>query len=326
MASPVVFSRWAAEPMPTPAQKYRQALIDLSGSEREILRLEQRWKKNALKWKKAATKVQNCIRSVFARRIVAIKRAKAKVDQKKCDLVAKAIDSYRLRRMDDAPRLASGALDIDPGCFEGYRVKGHVFLATKKYNEAIAEYTKVLGLVQDSTSRDACEFNTNECRFGRSRCYSILGLWKQAQNDLVFLMGVDPENSKYCYYRGLIRSRKKLWTLAAKDFAKCVELGDSSVAMWLRRGMAEASSQMWAEAAESFSAALLQDERAVEAYCLRGRTYCCLRKWEEAELDFKKALEINPDCQEAKDGLETVNIPHLPLPLRDSPGPSSGTP
>jgi len=300
--------KWTEAPLVTPAQKYRQALTDLLGNEREILRLEQRWKKNSKKWIKAATRVQSFVRFVCARQRVAELRAQADIDRRKRARIANAIDALRRRRFDEAAIEASEALNLDHKCFEGYRVMGHVYLAKQEHSKAVSQFTESIRL----------DVKHLECRLGRARCHGVLGNWQEAVDDLVYLMDIDAQTSTYWFFRGLIRSKLRQWQGAVSDFTKCVELGDTSATAWLRRGMAEASSQRWDEAVVSFSRSLECNEIDLSAYSLRGRTFCCLRKWEEAELDFKKVLEINPDNEEANAGLAIINIPHLPLPLTDA--------
>jgi tetratricopeptide (TPR) repeat protein len=290
----------------TPAQKYRKALSDLSGTERVILRLEQRWKKNLKKWTKAAIKLQCFVRVFFSRGFVASLRAQSAINESKKARILKALEAFRSRRFDEALSEADKSLSLDNKCLDGHRVRGHVFLAKKDFEASILAYSSALDL----------DVNNIECRLGRARCHCISENWGFACADLVHLMDIDPCNPTYWRLRGFVNSRLRNWPGAVSDFTKCIQLGVRSPSIWIQRGMAESSSQRWIEATESFSVALEESPQA-GIYCLRGRVYCCLRKWNEAEDDFKKALKLDPGCEDAKMGLSIVETPHLPLPLTD---------
>ena len=69
----------------TPAQHYRKAMTDLTGVERELVQLEQRWKKKINKWSSAAVVVQSLARGYFARTRVAVIREEVRIEKKQKD-------------------------------------------------------------------------------------------------------------------------------------------------------------------------------------------------------------------------------------------------
>lgn len=176
------------------------------------------------------------------------------------------------------------------------------------YLEAIREYSQALTLNE----------NHMQVRLGRAKCYLNLKCYKEAEDDIEYLMDIDHKTALYWRLRGMLRSKLCQWLPSAEDFSRAIALGDHSCYAYIHRGMAEGSAQLWYEAEKSFTDALKVDETSDIALVLRGRIHCCNRKWASAESDFKLALGYNPDSQDAKSGLKTINIPHIPLPLSET--------
>ena len=299
----------------TPAQHYRKAMTDLTGVERELVQLEQRWKKKINKWSSAAVVVQSLARGYFARTRVAVIREKVRIEKKQKDHAEKALWHLRFKRYDEALREAAEALEMGEN-FGSRRVRGHTFLSLKKFQDAVIEYDLALTIEPDDI----------EVRLGRTRCFTHLQDYQHAKDDLAHLMDLPGKSDPQWYFmRGLIHGKLKQWQEAVNDFGRVVTLkGKGLPPDLIRKGFAEAAAQRFEAAAATFSESLriqeklkIEDDNTVKALYLRGRTYCCLRDWGAAEDDFHSALKIEPTCKEAKRGIEVVNIPHLPLPLTD---------
>jgi len=314
--------------MLTPAQKYRQALTGLNPHQRQIIRLEHRWSKNLLKWEKATINIQRAIRGSIARAHASLLKEEKYINHLRLEYVATALDAFKRKKFSLAISDAAEALKLNPECAEAFRIRGHCKLAfaleikqnqiknnnidkevvKKSYLDAITEYSQALQL----------EENLVEVRLARARAYLTIGDWKSAEDDIEFLMDIDPRTALYWRLRGILRSKLCLWSKAAEDFSKSIDLGDMSSQAYIHRGMAEGSAQLWFEADRSFSEALRMDECSVSALVLRGRVRCCQRKWDLAEDDFKHALSLSPSCADAQTGLDNLNIPHIPLPLSET--------
>lgn len=320
------------EQMLTPAQKYRQALTGLNPHQRQIVRLEHRWHKNLPKWEKAAIEVQRFTRGCIARDHVALLKEEAHTNRLKLEHVATALASLRRKKFTQAIEEAAVALQLNPQCFEAFRIRGHAKLALalelrhsrkknpidKQATEKQTEKEAYLDTISEYSQALAIEENHVEVRLARARCYLSVEDWKTAEEDIEYLMDIDPRTSLYWRLRGILRSKLCLWSGAAEDFSKSIELGDTSCQAYIHRGMAEGSAQLWFEADRSFTEALNIDECSVSAFVMRGRIRCCQRRWDLAEEDFKHALSLNPDCTDAKTGLKILNIPHIPLPLSET--------
>lgn len=317
------------EEMLTPAQRYKRALTSLSGEERAIIRLEHRWNKNLPKWNKATTYIQKIIRGYIARARVAIIHDKIRIDSLKQKCVAIALESLKQRKFSQAIIDTEEALKLDPESCESYRIRGHAKLALAleiKQKNKISKIKDSPGSVKNAYLDAIFEYSQAlkldelhvQVRLGRARCYLSIGEWKRAEHDIEYLMDIDHKTSLYWRLRGILRSKLCLWEKAADDFSKAISLGDRTSFAYIHRGMAEGSAQLWYEAEKSFTDALRIDESSDAALVLRGRIHCCQRKWDLAEADFKLALAWNPESEGAKKGLETVNIPHIPLPLSET--------
>lgn len=302
----------------TPAMRYRRALTELDGMGRVIMKLEHRWNKNLKKWTAAAVKVQALALGVGERRKIAVLVERRRVARLVDVKVKEALQHLRWKRYAECLATAEAVLELDPASFAARRLRGHTYVATQHFTQAIEEYTGALEEEADDT----------EVRLGRARCYLKLNQWDSAEEDLYELMRLEPVNPDHWRLRGTVRARLHRWPGAVDDLSKCIELGDHSADAYLRRGMAEASAQRWAAAEQSGSEALraaaAEEARAggggprtVRAHCLRGRVRMCARQWDKAEEDFNAALAFDPNAAEALAGMEVLSIPHLPLPLVD---------
>lgn len=147
--------------MMTPAEKYRRALTQLSQHDRDMVRLEYRWKKNLKKWRKAATIAQSIARYYFARcRYLELCRVRD-LEREKQRRINKALDALRARKFDEAMLAAESALSLDEKCIEGHRVKGHCMLARKRWEQAIEFYSRALLIDENHVDVRLGKLNTN---------------------------------------------------------------------------------------------------------------------------------------------------------------------
>lgn len=291
----------------TPAERYRYMLQHTDGLERKLLQLEFRWRKKLKKWTAASTVCCGFGRIIFAKRVHANLAEKARIKRLCEQRIEISTDALKDGRNAEAIDECDNALGFDPQCFDAFRLKGHAYLALKRFDECEAEYSKAITVNEESV----------EVLLGRARVRSLQARFADASLDIERCMDLEPRNYRHWLFRGLIRSKLNSWQDAASDFSRCAALGDRSIDCFLRKGMAEAACQRWAAAIESFGEVIRMDDRCAEAFVLRGRAHCCYRKWDRAEADFNTALKIDPGNPDAKAGLEVVFIPHVPLPTVD---------
>ncbi len=55
--------------------------------------------------------------------------------------------------------------------------------------------------------------------------------------------------------------------------------------------------------------------KLILTFCNRARAYCCNRRWKKAEEDYQHILEVNPNSELARIGLEEIRQPILELPM-----------
>lgn len=288
----------------TPAQRYRAMLAAMSDQEREIWRLELRWRKMKPQWHVAAVLVQAMIRQKQAKKRVRQKNNQNAQIKLADQLTNRAANALNKGNFELALSETDEVLRMDPKFAHPHRVRGHTFFRLERFEEAVEEYTLLLQLDKD------CE----ECLMGRAKALCVLERWEPAVDDLETLIELGGEEQlQYFYLRGLVRSKLRQWRGAAEDFSQCLTKGPRTAKAFTQRALAYAGDQNFHNAVQDFSAAIRLNP-IPELYCHRGRTHCSMRQWDLAAVDFNQAIRMDPHNADARAGLRTVLMPHDPFP------------
>ncbi len=98
------------------------------------------------------------------------------------------------------------ALQFDPAYVDAYHYRGGNFMRQEKYNEAIADYTKYLELIQKEEKKS--KFVIAKVHYHRGEAYEKLNKRKEALADYKKASEVFPKEEKYLNAYNTLQAKK----------------------------------------------------------------------------------------------------------------------
>lgn len=130
------------------------------------------------------------------------------------------------------------------------------------------------------------------------------GRWREALQELNWLLQLEPNNGRALAQRGLVRARTLDYQGAVRDLARAMELSPQDPDLRWQRGQMRLLIGDAAGAISDFTGLLqVPGVDLVEVYTRRGEAYRQLKDLERAGQDFSQALSLdpnNPDCYKAR--------------------------
>jgi tetratricopeptide (TPR) repeat protein len=177
-----------------------------------------------------------------------------------------------------------------------YITEGNDFFEKKDYDSAVKIYTKAIQL--DPRFADAYYARGN-ARYDKKE-------YDKAIEDYNKAIELDPKDVDAYNGRGSAWYYKKKYDKAIEDFNKAIELDPKDALAYSNRAEVWAQTKEFNKAITDANYAIKLDANLADAYNSRGFVYEKMGKREEAKQDYKRALQIEPDHQQAKEGLERI--------------------
>lgn len=197
-----------------------------------------------------------------------------------------AKEDARARPADANERAVSahpGLPEPAPKNADAYRSRGDARSDLGRFQEAVADYTKVMEL-NPADTRIYC---------ARAAAYRSLGQTSRAIEDLDRAIALDPRDACAYISRGAIYCDvTNQPELAVRDFAKAIELDPKDVVAYTNLGNACLKLKKFDQAIAKYSKAIELDPNYATAYQGRAFAYQALGKAAEVKLDVAKTQEL----------------------------------
>jgi len=200
-------------------------------------------------------------------------------------LFTRAVFLQWQKRYDEAIALYSQILGTKPDCAEVYNCRGNAHADKGDYEQAIADYTKALELRPDYA----------EAYSNRGGAYDDKGDYDRAIADCNKALELNPDYANAYNNRALAYMRKGEYERAIADCTKALELRPDFAVAYCNRGAAYADNGDYVRAIADFTKALELRPDYAEAYSNRGAAYIDKGEYGQAIADLTKALELKPD-------------------------------
>ena len=169
---------------------------------------------------------------------------------------------------------------------ELYR-KANGLLRNKKWDEAIAVFTKIIRL-EKAPERKANAYNE------RGNAYSLKEAYDRAIADFDKAIALNPQAAAAYRHRGLAYLAKRNHGHAIADFDKAIALNPQATAAYSDRGLAYLAKRNHGHAIADCDKAIALNPQDAAAYSVRGVAYWVKGSHGRAIADFDKAIKLNP--------------------------------
>lgn len=153
-----------------------------------------------------------------------------------------AIDAVRKGQVDRAQQLFDQAIKSDPKNADAYNNKGNLLMSSRKYKQAIPEYSAAIQL----------QANRAPYIFNRAYAYLLTGSQREALKDLNRVLELEQGNFKALAFRGQVRMNLADFEGAVSDFDRVVALRQENGGVYANRGVAKAQIGRLAAAKDDF--------------------------------------------------------------------------
>jgi tetratricopeptide (TPR) repeat protein len=202
---------------------------------------------------------------------------------------------------------------------QGHFQQGEAYVAEKKYERAIAEYTKAIALnpedaafyrhrgiayyilrdyklaILDTTESLRLDPSQRDSFSLRSLAHLDSGNTSEAIRDCSRAIELDPQDAVSFYTRGRAYQQEQDIEMAIKDFSEAIRLNPNDAGPFNQRG--------WLyEATQDYNAAIADHTRAIglepnnaDFYYGRGSSYSRKEDYDAAIKDYTKVIRLEPD-------------------------------
>lgn len=196
------------------------------------------------------------------------------------------------KRYDEAVAEYSKAIELDPRYVDAYNNRGIVYKRTGQYDLAVADFTKGIALA----ARDI-DLYTN-----RASVYWLQKNWAAAEADYATAIRLNPNDGKVYFRRADMRLEQGQTAAAIEDYNQVVRLDPKQPDTYLSRGVAHFRMGRpldafadYRRAIAAYSAEIQQSSKNLDAYFNRGIAYANLEEYAMAIADFTSAINADPN-------------------------------
>lgn len=216
-----------------------------------------------------------------------------------------ATEYWWLGRLDDAISAISQAIHLAPEIAELHQCRGDIQAARKRFAAAVADFTEVLRLSEDSmktrsATADFTEFlrlheAAKKAHSARAlaRCYQ--GDWAGVEGDSSALIRLDPTNGFGHKMLGVAREMQGRYASALSDFEDALLLQPDSLDVRAHRGLCRFRLGDAPGALADANGVLGVDPTSADAYYVRSLARHALRDHLGARRDIDEAVRRKPD-------------------------------
>ena len=168
---------------------------------------------------------------------------------------------------------------------KSYANRGIAFTFAGQWNEAVADFTKVIEI----DPKDAWGYAD------RGEAYQHLNQWQQSIDDFTQAIAIDSARQETYAGRGLAYGVLGQYDKAIQDLSVAIRIDPKYIKGYSNRGVTYSTLGQSDKAIEDFSRAIELDSTFPEAYMNRSIAYGKMSSWNEAIMDGQKASRLSPD-------------------------------
>jgi tetratricopeptide (TPR) repeat protein len=163
--------------------------------------------------------------------------------------------------------------------------RGYSLIENKKYNEAIAEFDKILS--SDKTNERAIT--------GKTNALLLLNKYDEALSFANNGINNFPNNPYYYYASGMVNHFNKQYKKAVEMYTKAISLlkNENTDKILFSRAISYIELKYYEEALNDLNIFISNNDNNSNAYFQRGRIYFILGEYPNAIEDFNKAIGLN---------------------------------
>lgn len=189
----------------------------------------------------------------------------------------------------------NAALKIKPDFPQAYANRALVFVRIEKLPRAIADYDRAIEINPDYAA----------AYVGRGDVHRLLNNHRKAIADFTKAISIQPDPVAH-FNRGLSRQKLGLHDEAIDDFDNAIGFRANAPEVYQAKGLSELALKRYESAYDNFYKAASGSKRNFEAWALRGKAAEALGNKQGAARAYNRALQINPNFEPAREGLQRV--------------------
>lgn len=197
---------------------------------------------------------------------------------------------YLTKKYEDAISIYGKILSANSGLFEAYNNRGVALMRIGgEYEQAISDYDKALEINPDYFVS----------YINRGNAFQIKGKFDKAISDYDKALKIKPNDAVACFQRGNAYRYKGDYGQAIKDYTKALEINPKYFEAYNNRGATYLSKGEHDKAISDYNKVLEKYPDDVIGHNNRGLAYQGKGDYDNAVYDFNKILEINPNDSDA---------------------------
>lgn len=193
---------------------------------------------------------------------------------------------------DQAVTAFTAAIKLDAKYAEAYYERGSAYFKLKAYEQALADFAKVIelkppGLIVEAYNNRGVIYNDVQQKY------------PEAIADFTKALQIDPTYVRAYFNRALASDRSGKGDLAIADYSKALEIDGQNVDAFNNRGIVYLELKQPDKALADFSKAVEIDPKYALGYYNLGMTYATLKKFDESLDNYTRAIAANPSYAQA---------------------------
>jgi tetratricopeptide (TPR) repeat protein/S1-C subfamily serine protease len=181
------------------------------------------------------------------------------------------------------------AIAINPDLALPYYNRGNLYFDQKKLDLALADYTKAIAIDPDHAQ---AYYNRGNLYFDQKKLDLALADYTKA-------IAINPDLDRPYYNRGNLYINQKKLDLALADYTKAIAINPDYADAYYNRGLVYTNQKKLDLALADYTKVIAINPDYAQAYYNRGNLYKDQKKWELALADYTKVIAINPDYAQA---------------------------
>jgi tetratricopeptide (TPR) repeat protein len=181
--------------------------------------------------------------------------------------------------------LAQATIDLKPSYAWTITCRGRIYEQMGRYDDAVADYTRAIGLNPDDSSAVA----------SRGDLYRLMGRYHDAVADFTRAVEINPDDPWPVTRRGRTYEQMGRYEEALADFTRAIGLNPSDPWAVTSRGDLYRQLERYEDALADLAQAIDLKPGYAWAITCRGRTYQQMGRYDDAVADFTRAIGLNPD-------------------------------
>jgi len=204
-------------------------------------------------------------------------------------MMAKAIQCFQSENYDEAERILSKVLKLQPKNFDALHISGVMKGVKNQHQEALEFFRKALRI----------DPNNSWLNFNIAKAFSEIGDEDKALKYHWNATKLNPSHPEAWVNFGTSLSNLKKFKESLECLITAIDLRPDYAEAWTNRGVVLTKLEQFEEALASFDESLKINSQIAETWSNRGNTLLELKQYEQALASYDKAISIKPNYADA---------------------------